>query len=82
MIPDGETLVMIPRAAAPTGLFVGHRVFTALTSFFVFPRHNSPDKTLQMPMRMHEKVLNVWYGKLLNGKTKSEVNVGAAALGL
>jgi nicotinate-nucleotide adenylyltransferase len=28
-------------------------------SFFVFPRHNSPDKTLQMPMRMHEKVLNV-----------------------
>ncbi len=42
---------------------------------------------------MHEKVLNVLYEKLLNGKTKNEVNamkarcptkrpVGAAALGL
>ena len=93
MIPNGETLVMLPRVAAPTGRFVGHRAFTALTSFFVFPFNNSPYKTLNMPMRMHEKVLNVLYGKLLNGKTKNEVNamkarcrtkrpVGAAALGL
>ena len=26
---------------------------------------------LHMPMRMHEKVLNVLYGELLNGKTKN-----------
>ena len=48
---------------------------------------------LHMPMRMHEKVLNVLYGELLNGKTKNEVNatkvrcttkrpVGAASLGV
>jgi hypothetical protein len=70
MIPNGETLVMLPRVAAPTGRFVGHRAFTALTSFFVFPFHNSPYKTLNMPMRMHEKVLNVLYGKLLMEKRR------------
>jgi hypothetical protein len=29
---------------------------------------------LHCPMRMHEKVLNVMYGEILNGKTKNEVN--------
>ncbi len=48
---------------------------------------------LHMPMRMREKVLNVLYGELFNGKTKNEVNaakvrcptkrpVGLASLGL
>jgi hypothetical protein len=29
---------------------------------------------LHCPMRMHEKVLNVLYGEIFNGKTKNEVN--------
>ena len=68
------------------------------------PREENPDKftlkvdrtvldMLHCPMRMHEKVLNLLYAEILNGKTKNETNgsvkgkkrkkevVGAAAVG-
>ena len=69
-----------------------------------FSREEKPDKftlrvdrtvldMLHCPMRMHEKVLNLLYAEILNGKTKNETNgsvkgkkrkkevVGAAAVG-
>ena len=50
-----------------------------------FSREEKPDKftlrvdrtvldMLHCPMRMHEKVLNLLYAEILNGKTKNETN--------